>query len=386
MSQLLGGLTPGQFLKEYWQQKPLLVRQAVADFPCPVAPGELAGLACDEEVESRLLLEKGGERPWQLEHGPFSEERFPNLPESHWTLLVQEINKHVPEFALLQDRFNFLPNWRLDDVMVSFAPPGGTVGPHADNYDVFLIQGPGRRRWQISSRTPAEEDLIPDLDVRILRDFQPEQEWVLEPGDMLYLPPGIAHHGVALEDCITISVGFRAPAEAELIAAFAAQFLDTLDPERFYRDAGRVPARVPGEIDQPSRKQIHAIIRQMAMDDGALDRWFGRFTTAVRPGHWLPESEAAVDFDALFQRMNAGEALWRSEYARFAHFSDEDGTVHLFVAGEEYPLPEALTSAAVLLAGQRRFTAADFVPIAGEEAFRRLVTELYARGCLFFPE
>ncbi len=383
---LLGGLTPGQFLKEYWQQKPLLVRQAVPDFRCPVSPEELAGLACDDEVESRLLLERGGEKPWQVEHGPFSEERFPELPESHWTLLVQEINKHVPEFALLQDRFSFIPNWRLDDVMVSFAPPEGTVGPHADNYDVFLIQGPGRRRWQISSQMPTEDDLIPDLDVRIMRDFQPEQEWVLEPGDMLYLPPGVPHHGVALEACITISVGFRAPAEAELVAAFAAQFLDTLDPECFYRDPGLSPARVPGEIDRSAREKVRGIIRQMAMNDSALDRWFGRFTTSVRPGHWLPEPEEPLDFDAIYHRMDAGEALWRSEYARFAHFTDEDGTVRLFVAGEEYSLPEALTSAADLLAGQRRFTAADFDPVASAPDFRNLISELYAQGGLFFPE
>mgnify|MGYP001067269991 CR=1 FL=1 len=386
MSKLLGGLTPGQFLKEYWQQKPLLVRQAVADFRCPVSPEELAGLACDDEVESRLLLERDGKRPWQVEHGPFTEERFLDLPESHWTLLVQEINKHVPEFALLQDRFNFLPNWRLDDVMVSFAPPEGTVGPHADNYDVFLIQGSGRRRWQISSQTSREDDLVPDLEVRIMSDFQPEQEWILEPGDMLYLPPGVPHHGVAMEDSVTVSVGFRAPAETELVAAFAAQFLDTLDPERFYGDAGCSPARVPGEIDRVAREKVRAIIRQMAMDDSTLDRWFGRFTTGLRPGHWLPESEAPLDFETIFERMNDGEALWRSEYARFAHFSEENGTVRLFIAGEEYSFPEALTSVAVLLAGQRRFTAADFVPIAATDAFQQLVTQLYRRGCLFFPE
>lgn len=383
---LLGGLTPEQFLKEHWQKKPLLVRGALPDFQCPVTPEELAGLACEEEVESRLILEKDGERPWQVEHGPFPEARFPELPESHWTLLVQEINKHVPEFALLQDAFNFIPNWRLDDVMVSFAPPEGTVGPHADNYDVFLIQGSGRRRWQISSQRPTEEDLIPGLDVRILRDFRPEQEWVLEPGDMLYLPPGVPHHGVALEDCITVSVGFRAPAEAELVAAFAAQFLDTLDPERFYTDPDLTPARVPGEIDPAAREKVRAIIRQLPLDDASLDAWFGRFTTAVRPGHWIPEPEAPLDFETIYERMNEGEALWRSEYARFAHFSEKSGVVHLFVAGEAYDLPEPLTSAAVLLAGQRRYTAADFWPLAGEAFFRDLVADLYARSCVFFPE
>ncbi len=382
---LLGTLTPEQFLAEYWQKKPLCIRGALPDFVCPVTPEELGGLALEDEVESRLLQEHGPERPWQLEHGPFTEERFLALPPTHWTLLVQEINKHVPEFALLQDRFNFIPNWRLDDVMVSFAPEHGTVGPHADNYDVFLIQGPGRRRWQISYQTPGEDDLVPGLDLRIMRDFVPEQEWILEPGDMLYLPPGIPHHGVALEDCITISVGFRAPALAELTAAYCADVLDGMDTEQFYADPDLKPQAAPGEISAVARERIRAQIRQLLREDAAIDEWFGRFTTGVRPGHGLPEPDEELDAAEFNERLAECGELWRSEYARFAHY-ERDGGLRLFVAGEAYPLPAALTGLGVLLTGQRRYLADELLPYLSDPEAIALLLDLHARGCLFFPD
>ena len=174
MPKVLGELSPAQFLAEYWQKQPLLVRGAWPGFQDPLTPEELAGLACEEGVESRLVLEQGGEKPWEVRHGPFVDDDFLKLPDSHWTLLVQDVEKHIADLAALLEPFRFIPDWRIDDLMISYAPPAGTVGPHVDDYDVFLLQGQGRRRWQISRRPVEPDNCLPDTELRILREFVPE--------------------------------------------------------------------------------------------------------------------------------------------------------------------------------------------------------------------
>jgi 50S ribosomal protein L16 3-hydroxylase len=387
---LLGDLPVEQFLADYWQQKPLVIRNALPDFVCPVTPEELAGLAMEEDVESRIIRERVGEQdgtpPWDLQCGPFAEEVFTSLPDTHWTVLVQEINKHIPEFALLQERFAFLPNWRLDDVMVSFAPEYGTVGPHADNYDVFLIQGPGRRRWQLSYQACGAEQLIPGLPVRILNDFQPEEEYILEEGDMLYLPPGVVHHGVALEDCITISVGFRAPAIAELAAAYCADTVSRLDTELFYSDPAIEPRDHPGLITPHELTKLRDELRSALLrSDEELARWFASFTTDVKPGHYLPEPEEEFTTAALLEELNQVGELWRSEYARFSYI-EQQGECLLYVAGEEIPLPANLAFAAPLLSGQRRFDLPTLSPHLSNGGFVELLVVLYNLGALYFPD
>ena len=379
----LGDITVEAFLQEYWQKKPLLIKNALPDFPCPVSPEELAGLACEPEVESRLIEEHGADGGWQVRNGPFSEEDFLALPESHWTVLVQEINKHVPEFALLQDRFGFIPNWRLDDVMVSFAPDQGTVGPHADNYDVFLIQGPGQRRWQLSYQEAGPEQLIPGLPLRILRDFRSEEEYVLEQGDMLYLPPGVVHHGVALDDCITISVGFRAPAKVELLSGYVADVLAGMDPEAFYEDPDLRPQTNPGQLTEQARERIREIIRSIPQDDEGIDRWFGSFTTDVRPGHYLPEPETPLDETQLLDAIRQQGELWRSEYARFAYVDDDPAQTLLYVAGEEFVLGKHLDFAAPLLCGQRVYKLEELEPHLNNIDFVSLLSQLYNLGAVY---
>ncbi|MCW8825130.1 MAG: cupin domain-containing protein [Gammaproteobacteria bacterium] len=388
--KLLGDLTPQQFLSEYWQQKPLLVRGAVADFKCPVTPEELGGLALEEDVESRLLQEQP---EWQLRNGPFKEEDLTPLPDTHWSLLIQEINKHIPEFALLQDRFNFLPNWRLDDVMVSFAPEHGTVGPHADNYDVFLIQGPGRRRWQISHQPCGEEQLIPNLPLRVLKDFKPEQEWVLEQGDMLYLPPGVVHNGVALEDCITISVGFRAPSKVDLISRHFAEILAQMadsNEESFYEDSQRTLQLNPGEIAPADLNAIRTILREIPQQsDDELNHWFGCYTTAVPPGHYLPEPEQTLSGEALKQKINNAGSLWRSEYARFSYIDSAANPTDepvLFVAGEAFAINREMMEGVKLLCGQRLMMLEEIEPHLGNNDLLQLITELYNLGALYLDD
>jgi len=244
----LQGFDSKEFIQHYWQKKPCLIRQAFTGVQSPVSPEELAGLACEEDVHSRLVIEKGGETAWQLRYGPFTEDDFLTLPETHYSLLVSECEKWIPEFAELLDQFHFIPSWRIDDLMVSYAPAGGSVGPHIDEYDVFLLQTLGQRKWQYTNSRVDKPLLIPDLDLAIMQDFDPHQEAILEPGDMLYLPPGIAHHGVALEPGMTCSIGFRAPTASETLESFALEAdRQNLGDER-YSDTGLETDRHHAEI------------------------------------------------------------------------------------------------------------------------------------------
>src|SRR3990170_7562789 len=204
------------FLTDFWQKRPLLIRSPWRAWNNPLAPDELAGLACESDVESRLVTQLPD--TWELEHGPLSGTRFAQLGKQPWTLLVQAVDHHVPAVAALLEPFRFIPNWRIDDVMVSYAVEGGGVGPHFDQYDVFLVQGLGRRRWQLGRLCDHATELLPHDDLRLLASFEPTDEWILEPGDILYVPPRVAHNGIAVsDDCMTYSIGFRAPSRRELI-------------------------------------------------------------------------------------------------------------------------------------------------------------------------
>ncbi len=238
---LLGGLTPESFLAEYWQKKPLLIRSAIPLFTGLLSPEELAGLACEDEVQSRIVEYKKGK--WYANHGPFDDEDFASLtekptPENNWTLLVQSVNHHLPEGSALLQQFDFIPYARLDDLMVSYAPNGGGVGPHFDSYDVFLLQGQGKRLWRISEQT--DLSLVDGAPLRILQNFDTSQEWLLEAGDMLYLPPHLAHWGIAVSDgaidCMTYSIGFRAPKNQELATEFLGFIQDQLNQDKLVLD------------------------------------------------------------------------------------------------------------------------------------------------------
>ena len=200
---VLGGLTPQAFLKRYWQQQPLLVRGAVPNITAPLSTDALFALACESSVISRLITTPSDDASWSIRRGPFNPRGFEALPARGWTLLIQEADRHVEACAALLERFRFVPNWRVDDVMVSYATDGGGVGPHIDRYDVFLIQAQGRRRWRIASEPLEDERLVPGVELPVLAEFEHDREWVLEPGDALYLPPGIAHEGVAMGECAT---------------------------------------------------------------------------------------------------------------------------------------------------------------------------------------
>ena len=260
MTWLLQGFDRSEFIQQYWQKKPCLIRQAIPDFQSPISPEELAGLACEDEVHSRLIIEKDRDSPWELSYGPFQEEVFLALPETHYSLLVSECEKWIPELADLIDQFRFIPDWRIDDLMVSYAPPGGSVGPHSDEYDVFLLQALGKRKWQYSDSRVDNPALIPGLDLAIMRDFRADQEAILSPGDMLYLPPGIAHHGVAVDACLTFSIGFRAPTTIEVLESFTLELDRQALASKRYTDPDLEVSRHRAEITQQEIDRFRAMV------------------------------------------------------------------------------------------------------------------------------
>ena len=380
---MLGDHSPATFLDTYWQTQPLLVRDALPDFRSPLSPQELAGLACEDGVESRIILEEGGEYPWELRQGPFASEDFLDLPETHWTLLVQEVDRLIPEVATLLDHFRFLPDWRLDDVMVSYAPRHGTVGPHVDNYDVFLLQGAGRRRWQIGSAPVEDEEFVPDLDVRILADFEPDEEFVVGPGDLLYLPPRVAHHGVATDDaCTTYSIGFRAPRHQDLVAHFLQHAVEALDPDARYSDPDLAPVYHPGELHEDAREKVRTLLRDLVRDDALIDRWFGRFLTRPDRDREAVPPEMPVSDTELVEALQAGRGLRRGSVARLAFIDHDDGSATLFANGEAMNLDSDLAHAARLVTGREQIPADDLAPHLDDDAFVDLLVSLVNDGLL----
>ena len=320
------------FLRDYWQQKPLLIRNPWADWQNPLEPDELAGLACEPEVESRLVI--GAQGSWAVEHGPLAEERFAKLGQEPSTLLVQAVDHHVPEVAALISPFRFIPNWRIDDVMVSYATDGGGVGPHFDQYDVFLIQGHGKRRWRVGQHCDAGSPLLPHEDLRLLAEFETTDEWLLEPGDILYVPPGIAHDGVAVgDDCMTYSIGFRAPSRSELITDFADDLVAEMEDDDRYTDPGLAAQSNPGEISPKALDALHAMITEKLADREAFARWFGGYNSMPKYPEvdWAPE--VAIDTDEARKLLASGETLTRNPASRFS-FVRQDGGLLLFVDGE----------------------------------------------------
>ncbi|MFB6249234.1 MAG: JmjC domain-containing protein [Salinibacter sp.] len=385
-STLLGDRPPAEFLDTYWQKRPLVVRDALPDFESPLSPNELAGLACEDGVESRLILDEGGAYPWELRHGPFAPADFRDLPETHWTVLVQEVDRLIPEVGALLDRFRFLPDWRIDDIMVSYAPTHGTVGPHIDNYDVFLIQGLGHRRWQIGTTPVENEEIVPDLDVRILADFEPDEEFVLGPGDLLYLPPRVAHHGVATDDsCMTYSVGFRAPRHRDLVGSFLQHATEQIDPDARYSDPDLTPVDHPGALHESARAKVRRLLRDL-VDEAAIDRWFGTYLTRPPRDRQAVPPETPVAADDLVDALRQGVDLRRGPVSHLAFVEHDDGTATLFVNGEATTLDASLAYAAPLLTGREILPASTLTPHLDDDAFVELVSTLVNDGVLELDE
>lgn len=372
-----------RFVSDYWQKKPLLIRNPWAAWSNPLEPGDLAGLACEEEIESRLITQ--ARDSWELEHGPIPAERFEQLGNNGWTLLVQAVDQHVPAVAALLDAFRFIPNWRIDDVMVSYAADEGGVGPHFDQYDVFLLQGLGKRRWQVGGPCDRSTALLPHDDLRLLAHFEAIEEWIIEPGDILYLPPGVAHNGVAVgDDCMTYSIGFRAPSRGELIGHWSEHLSGTLLDDDRYDDPQLQVQQNPGEISSEALARLHSMVTEAMRDSEGFARWFGQYSTTPKYPDidWQPD--LPIRIDALRQRLAAGSPLYRNPASRFAFVREKPDALLLFVDGECFTCGKETAALAEHICEHSRIDIAS--DLASSDAAMELIAALFNQGSLVFEE
>ena len=340
-AQMLGGMSPARFMQRYWQKKPLLIRNAFPGFQPLLTRPELFALAAQESVESRLIVHKPA--GWQLRHGPFARTAFPPLKQKRWTLLVQGVDLHLDAAHDLLGRFRFVPDARLDDLMISWASDGGGVGPHFDSYDVFLLQASGQRLWRIGRQK--DLSLEPDVPLKILSNFEPEQEHLINPGDMLYLPPRWAHDGIAVgDDCMTYSAGFRVPQRGGLAGELLQRMADEFEDSTLYRDPGQEatdhPAAMPASLE--------------AFAADALQRMLAERTSlACALGEVMTEPKPRVWFEEPVGPWQPGTALRLDRRTRMMYDSR-----HLFINGESFRAAGADARLMRVLADQRRLGAA----------------------------
>lgn len=360
---LLGGLSPAMFMRRHWHKKPLLVRQAWPGVQPPLPRKELFALAESDEVESRLVRRQGAQ--WTVRKGPLPRRALPALTQPQWTLLVQGLDLHVDAAHQMLSRFDFIPHARLDDLMVSWASPGGGVGPHLDSYDVFLIQVQGQRRWQIGRA--ADTRFIEGAPLKLLRHFEPEQEWLLDPGDMLYLPPMWAHDGVAVGgDCMTCSVGFRAPAEEELARELLQRLADEeLGIERLYRDPRQGATAEAGAIPPAMQDFARQAVQRRLADPHWLERALGEWLSEPKPQVWFPAGTAA----------SGAGGVRLSPRSRMLH--DEQ---HIFINGEAFAAAGRDARLMRSLADSRGLTAVDCARLS--PGARELLGQWLAQGWL----
>jgi len=381
------GLDAAGFLAEYWQRRPLLMRSALPGFHSPLTADELAGLACETQVEARLVLEQGRQGPWELRHGPFDEQTFAALPESHWTLLVQDVDKHLPEVAELLGAFRFLPEWRLDDIMISYAADQGSVGPHLDEYDVFLIQATGKRRWRIDSGDTPDPSCIPGLDLRILSRFSPTDEWILEPGDLLYLPPGVPHWGIAEGECMTWSVGLRAPAWHDLAADWC-EHLGAQVLRGRYSDSRLRPQVHPGEVASEVFDEVRSTMEQALTGAGPDDfrAWLGALLSEPKEHLRLQPAEAHIGPAQFRRRLAAKGQVLRHGWSRLLFCRGGGDDDLLFANGEVHHLPKTAGPFLELITDARDLDHTRLRPWLGDGPALNLLCRLYNVGHYVFPD
>jgi 50S ribosomal protein L16 3-hydroxylase len=343
---LLGDISPADFMKNYWQRKPLLVRQAIPNFSPLLSRSALFELAGQPDVESRLVMgENNGQRAWQMQRGPFKRKAIPKITERDWTLLVQGVDLHDDGVSALMQQFRFIPDARIDDVMISYASDGGGVGPHFDSYDVFLLQAHGQRRWRIGRQK--DLSLQPDLPLKILANFKPEHDWVLNPGDMLYLPPRYAHDGVALGECMTYSIGFRVPQMGdlarELLVRMSEEAEDTVGID-LYQDAKQPAVQNAAAMPEGLSDFAKSALQRALKDPHALARALGEYLTEPKANVWFEGGAAPRKIKAV-----ALDRRSRMMYDKH----------HIFLNGESWRAAGADARLMRLLADQRMLTSVD---------------------------
>lgn len=385
---ILGNISKEEFLKEYWQKKPLLIRQAYPNFEPLIPADELAGMSLEEEIESRIIMEDGPDSPWQLISGPFEEETFGTLPEDKWTLLIQGVDQWVPEAADLLQDFNFIPNWRIDDLMISFATDGGSVGPHYDQYDVFLLQAEGQREWRIGQMCSENDDFLKETKLRILSQFNETDRWTLEPGDMLYLPPRLAHYGISQGNCQTYSIGFRAPSHSELMHSLVDQIDGSSNEDQRYGDPGLALQDHSGEIKPEALEQVRSFLQQALKDPSLLSDTIGKLMTETK----YPEEDNNEEFSSNKLSKTDLESFLRNSdierelNARFAFFQGKDqepAKASFYAKGKSYPLNIESIVLAQYLSQQRHYNGNELLALCEHRDNLKLLLSLWKDNNFF---
>ena len=365
---LLGGLSPQRFMQRHWQKKPLLIRAAIPGFAPLLDRAELIDLAAQDDVESRLVIQAqpGSAEPWRFRKGPFPRRSLPPFKQAAWTVLVQGVDLHDQRVHALMNQFRFVPDARLDDLMISYATDGGGVGPHFDNYDVFLLQAHGRRRWRIGRQK--DHSLVPDMPLRILANFEPEQEFVLEPGDMLYLPPHWAHDGIAEGECMTYSIGFKSPAREELAREMLQRLADAVDDSlapAIYKDPGQVAVSGPGEIPEGLVQFATAALQAVLRDPQALQCALGEYLSAPKANVWFSGGQEV-----------ATGAVHLDQRSRMMYDAR-----HIYINGESFRAAGRDARLMRQLADQRALSAAQVAQLS--EPARELLAQWCESGWLY---
>ena len=385
---ILGNISKEQFLKEYWQKKPLLIRQAYPNFKPLIPADELAGMSLEEEIESRIIMENGPDSPWQLISGPFQEETFGSLPEDKWTLLIQGVDQWVPEAADLLQDFNFIPNWRIDDLMISFATDGGSVGPHYDQYDVFLLQAEGQREWRIGQMCTEHDAFLKETKLRLLAKFEETERWLLEPGDMLYLPPRLAHYGISQGNGQTYSIGFRAPSQSELMHSLVDQIDASSNEDQRYGDPDLALQTHSGEINEAALQQVRDFMTQALADPVLLSDAIGKLMTEAKyPQERDEEDEKGKDSylaSDLKYDLQATD-IQRELHSRFA-FNKNESSISFYAGGKVYPITESSLELAQYLTKQRQYQGRELKSLCDNKDNETLLLSLWQDSHFFVTE
>lgn len=378
------------FLNEFWQKKPLVIRNALPDFESPVTAEELAGLSLEEEVESRIVIQNS-ETDYELKKGPFTEQVYHDLPEKNWTLLIQGMDRLIPEVTDILNDFDFLPRWRIDDIMISYATQGGNVGPHFDHYDVFLVQAAGKRRWTLTSQDCSEDNYIQGVDLRLMKTFKVEEDYVFEAGDILYIPPKWGHHGIALDDeCMTYSVGYRTYRGQELWDSFGDHLSEMGAFKDLYLDPQWQSNLKPGEVTQSAVQQAQKLLAKVIEDKSLMQTWFGRFATQLDQvaAQQLPEpltQEETPSFEDFTSALQIEHGLIKDPVCRFAYADIEDKTV-LYINGAIWDAFGADKEFIQMLANQSFLTQDDISSASENLANFKLLFDLWKLQYLIFIE
>lgn len=368
------------FLKETWQQKPKLLKGFIQQCSALISPEELAGIACEEFLDARIVERTNGSEvapSWRLRNGPFQESDFTEMPESNWTLLVQSVDQVNEKIFELQTLFNFIPRWRIDDVMVSFAKPGGGVGPHFDNYDVFLVQGQGTRRWEIGQRCGYDSPLAPGTDLSLLTNFKATEEFFLEEGDALYIPPKFSHSGESVNDSICYSVGFRAPSMTDMLQGFTDFLAEDVDPDDRFVDRHKAIPNDIAEISSTDLQESFLTIKTLVDDKEKFLTWFGCHMTQPK----YPELVEASN-NNQGKQVKETSKLERNPFSRFSYSFEENDKATLFVDGEAFVLDKLYKRSIKKICQAEHIKISELEGYSDSESIRKTIASLCACGSL----